>query len=113
MQMNVSGGLALAPSPLPRTPCASWEGGHLGRHAGWKPAPLEPHSFKDPRHNVHHPSEEGIKKLPSLEGWPEGPGWVPFRITRPEGGEEHSPSPALSFTTVLERLRLIQPAERV
>ena len=35
---------------------------------------------------ARHPSREGIKKLPSWEGWPEGPGWVPFRITRWRAG---------------------------
>ena len=28
------------------------------------------------------PSQEGIVLLPSLEGWPEGPGWVSFCIRR-------------------------------
>ena len=36
MQMNLLGGLALTPPPLP-----AWEGGHPGRHAGWKPALLQ------------------------------------------------------------------------
>ena len=48
----------------------SWEGGHPGRHAGWKPALLEPHPFEDPRNNMYHPSREGSFFYPLLGGVP-------------------------------------------
>ena len=72
MHMNLCGGLALTPTPCPAEvgrvfagKCAvgaihelplhePWKGGHPGRHAGWKPALLEPHPSEDPRNNMHH-----------------------------------------------------------
>ena len=46
---------------------ASWDRGHPGRVAGWKPALLEPHPSEDPRNNMHHTSRRGGRR----------PGWVP------------------------------------
>ena len=50
--------------------------------AGWKPALLKHHPAENPRNKVH-------LKIPSLEGWPEGPGWVPF-VERCQYGETQS-----------------------
>ena len=59
--------IALALCRLARRPLlSSWERGHLGRLAGWKPAPLKPPA-KDPRHHRHDPAPAESFLIPSWD----------------------------------------------
>ncbi len=68
---------------------------------------------------ARHPSREGIKKLPSWEGWTEGPGWVPFRITRWRAGliqrfdrpRSHDLAGGATVDMTLPRLRFLFQAK--